>query len=67
MFNRYVAGLATPPPPDRDSYREMGHRLAKEGYVRTGDPRVEAAKQDQDRESTNGLPVNSHSKDDGHN
>jgi uncharacterized peroxidase-related enzyme len=43
MYNCYVDGLATPQSPDRDMYREMGQRLAKEGYVRPGDPSVEAA------------------------
>jgi alkylhydroperoxidase/carboxymuconolactone decarboxylase family protein YurZ len=43
MYNRYVDGLATPQPPDRDMYREMGQRLAKAGYVRARDSSVEAA------------------------
>jgi uncharacterized peroxidase-related enzyme len=43
MYNRYVDGLATPQPTDRDSYREMGQRLAKEGYVRPRNPSLEAA------------------------
>jgi uncharacterized peroxidase-related enzyme len=43
MYNRYVDGLATRQPSDRDTYREMGKRLAKEGYVRAGDSSVEAA------------------------
>jgi uncharacterized peroxidase-related enzyme len=43
MYNRYVDGLATPQSPDRDTYREMGQRLARVGYVRPGDPSVEAA------------------------
>jgi len=43
MYNRYVDGLATRQSSDRDTYREMGQRLAKEGYVRTRNPAVEAA------------------------
>lgn len=43
MYNRYVDGLATPQPSNQELYREMGQRLAKEGYVRSGDPSVEAA------------------------
>lgn len=43
MYNRYVDGLATSQPQDPAMYREMGRRLAKEGYVRTGEPPVEAA------------------------
>ena len=43
MYNRYVDGLATTQSPDRDMYREMGQRLAKEGYVRARESSVEAA------------------------
>ena len=43
MYNRYVDGLATTQSPDRDMYREMRQRLAKEGYVRARDSSVEAA------------------------
>jgi uncharacterized peroxidase-related enzyme len=34
MYNRYVDGLATFQPQGREAYREMGERLAHEGYVR---------------------------------
>jgi uncharacterized peroxidase-related enzyme len=34
MYNRYVDGLATWQPREREAYREMGERLAHEGYVR---------------------------------
>jgi uncharacterized peroxidase-related enzyme len=34
MYNRYVDGLATSQPVERDAYREMGAQLAREGYVR---------------------------------
>lgn len=34
MYNRYVDGLATWQPRDREAYREMGEQLAREGYVR---------------------------------
>jgi len=34
MYNRYVDGLATSQPRDREAYREMGEQLAHEGYVR---------------------------------
>jgi uncharacterized peroxidase-related enzyme len=34
MYNRYVDGLATFQPLDRDAYRDMGERLAHEGYMR---------------------------------
>jgi uncharacterized peroxidase-related enzyme len=33
MYNRYVDGLATVQPSDPQAYREMGQRLAKEGYL----------------------------------
>lgn len=33
MYNRYVDGLATWAPPDPESYREHGARLAREGYI----------------------------------
>lgn len=32
MYNRYVDGLATPQPLGREAYREMGERMAHEGY-----------------------------------
>ncbi len=35
MFNRYVDGLATWQPQDRESYREMGRLMAHVGYVQT--------------------------------
>jgi hypothetical protein len=34
MHNRYVDGLATWQPRERDAYREMGEQLAHQGYVR---------------------------------
>lgn len=34
MYNRYVDGLATWAPQDPAAYREMGRRMAEEGYVR---------------------------------
>src|SRR5882724_4614898 len=34
MYNRYVDGLATWQPCERDAYRDMGEQLAREGYVR---------------------------------
>jgi uncharacterized peroxidase-related enzyme len=34
MYNRYVDGLATFQPREREAYHEMGERLAHEGYVR---------------------------------
>lgn len=35
MYNRYVDGLATWAPTDAEVYRQMGVRLANQGYVRT--------------------------------
>ncbi len=43
MYNRYVDGLATRQPSDPELYREMGQRLAKEGYVRPRNSSTEAA------------------------
>jgi uncharacterized peroxidase-related enzyme len=34
MYNRYVDGLATPQPLGREAYREMGERMAHQGYGR---------------------------------
>lgn len=34
MYNRYVDGLATPQPLHREPYREMGERMAHQGYGR---------------------------------
>jgi len=34
MYNRYVDGLATWQPREREAYHEMGEMLAREGYVR---------------------------------
>jgi uncharacterized peroxidase-related enzyme len=34
MFNRYVDGLGTWAPESNEDYREMGNRMAFEGYVR---------------------------------
>jgi alkylhydroperoxidase family enzyme len=36
MYNRYVDGLATWQPRERQAYRQMGEQLAREGYVREG-------------------------------
>jgi alkylhydroperoxidase family enzyme len=33
MYNRYLDGLATIKPENRDQYKEMGSRLATQGYV----------------------------------
>lgn len=38
MYNRYVDGLATWQPKEREAYREMGETLANEGYLRPGQP-----------------------------
>ena len=38
MYNRYVDGLASLTPTDPAAYREMGARLAKEGYLRPAAP-----------------------------
>jgi uncharacterized peroxidase-related enzyme len=37
MFNRYVDGLATWTPSDRNMYRQAGRRLAEEGYTASGE------------------------------
>jgi uncharacterized peroxidase-related enzyme len=34
MYNRYVDGLATRQPEGEESYREMGARMAEQGYCR---------------------------------
>ena len=34
MYNRYVDGLATWQPKEREAYREMGEVLAHQGYIR---------------------------------
>ena len=34
MYNRYVDGLATWQPREREAYREMGELLAHQGYIR---------------------------------
>jgi uncharacterized peroxidase-related enzyme len=50
MYNRYVDGLATWQPREREAYHEMGRRLAHEGYIpnpassHNAAPRVAAAK-----------------------
>ena len=33
MYNRYVDGLGTWAPKEKEAYDEMGYRLAHEGYV----------------------------------
>jgi uncharacterized peroxidase-related enzyme len=45
MYNRYVDGLATWQPRDRESYRKMGEQLAHEGYIRDRFPEGEKAAQ----------------------
>ena len=34
MYNRYVDGLATWQPREREAYREMGEQMAHQGYTR---------------------------------
>lgn len=34
MYNRYVDGLGTWTPQDVAAYRQMGARMAEEGYLR---------------------------------
>lgn len=34
MYNRYVDGLDTPQPLEREAYKEMGERMAHQGYGR---------------------------------
>jgi hypothetical protein len=41
MYNRYVDGLATWQPLERDAYHDMGQRMAHEGYVRDRFPELE--------------------------
>jgi len=38
MYNRYVDGLGTWAPHDDDLYRQMGARMADEGYIREDPP-----------------------------
>jgi len=38
MYNRYVDGLATMQPQDENAYREMGVRLAENGYIPPAKP-----------------------------
>src|SRR6202167_1115989 len=42
MYNRYVDGLGTWQPQDSESYREMGERMAHQGY---GRPRQQATRE----------------------
>ena len=35
MYNRYVDGLGTWAPKEKEAYEEMGYKLAHEGYVQT--------------------------------
>jgi hypothetical protein len=37
MFNRYVDGLGTFAPEDRDAYAPMAHQIVEFGYGHTGD------------------------------
>lgn len=41
MYNRYVDGLATWQPLERDAYHDMGQLMAREGYVRDRFPELE--------------------------
>ena len=43
MYNRYVDGLATWQPQHSEAYREMGERMAHQGYGRAGQPARDAA------------------------
>jgi hypothetical protein len=43
MYNRYVDGLATWQPQESEAYREMGERMAHQGYGRAGQPARDAA------------------------
>ena len=45
MYNRYVDGLATSQPLERDAYRAMGEQLAHEGYLRDQSPDGQKAAQ----------------------
>jgi uncharacterized peroxidase-related enzyme len=38
MYNRYVDGLGTFQPKDREAYREMGEHMARQGYGRSEQP-----------------------------
>jgi uncharacterized peroxidase-related enzyme len=38
MYNRYVDGLGTWQPAEPEAYREMGERMAHEGYARAAKP-----------------------------
>lgn len=41
MYNRYVDGLATWQPLEREAYHDMGQRMAREGYLRDRFPELE--------------------------
>jgi uncharacterized peroxidase-related enzyme len=43
MYNRYVDGLGTFQPLGREAYREMGERMAHEGYVQDRFPESDQA------------------------
>jgi uncharacterized peroxidase-related enzyme len=43
MYNRYVDGLATWQPHERDAYHEMGQQLAHQGYTRDRFPETPKA------------------------
>jgi uncharacterized peroxidase-related enzyme len=45
MYNRYVDGLATWQPREREAYREMGEQLAHQGYTRDRFPETPKAAQ----------------------
>jgi uncharacterized peroxidase-related enzyme len=42
MYNRYVDGLGTWAPRDAEMYRQMGARMANEGYIREDPPPAKA-------------------------
>lgn len=43
MYNRYVDGLSTWAPKEQEAYREMGVKLAEQGYVAQSKPAPEEA------------------------
>jgi uncharacterized peroxidase-related enzyme len=45
MYNRYVDGLATWQPLEREAYHEMGEQLASEGYLRDRSQKTQKAVQ----------------------
>ncbi|HEV2500754.1 MAG TPA: peroxidase-related enzyme [Terriglobia bacterium] len=43
MYNRYVDGLATWAPQEPEAYRQMGRRMAEQGYIRSDEEAPAAA------------------------